>query len=67
MTADEQKASIESKRQEAVAYLRKRGIYRADLNCRHSYEPRPRGPIEQPAVVTVYSTQSMSSNHSMRS
>lgn len=58
--------TLEAKRQQAVAYLRERGIYRADLNCRHRYEPRPRGPIEQPAVVTVYSTAPMTSNHALR-
>lgn len=55
MTADEQqKAEIERKRQKAVDYLRQRGIYRADLDCRHRYAPCEDKAPEQPPVVTVY-------------
>lgn len=59
-------ARIEAKRREAVAYLRSRGICRADTNCAHQYEPRTRGSIERPAVVTVYTAPACTFRRSLR-
>lgn len=59
-------AALEAKRIEAVAYLRSRGIYRADTACRHQYEPRPRGSIERPAVVTVYNAPAAAFQRTLR-
>lgn len=59
-------ARIEAKRLEAVAYLRSRGIYHANTACAHQYEPRPRGSIERPAVVTVYNAPAAAFQRTLR-
>lgn len=47
---------LEIKRQEAIQWLKDRGIYRGDLDCAHSYRPVTEAAIEQAAASAMLMT-----------